>query len=103
ALADGRWAVVTNYGDQTAPGNTLSVIDLYDQSPHVVRTIDLGQSARPHGAVFVRAGTRMLVTRETAQTLLLVAFISGKVDTALATNGKVSHMVTAQRDGPRAW
>ena len=100
---DGRWAVVTNYGDQTTPGNTLSVIDLYDQSPHVVRTIDLGQYARPHGAVFVQSGTKMLVTSETAQKLLLVDFISGKVDTALATNGKGSHMVTAQRDGRRAW
>jgi DNA-binding beta-propeller fold protein YncE len=100
---DGRWAVVTNYGDQTAPGNTLSVIDLYDQTPHVVRTIDLGQYARPHGAVFVQSGTKLLVTSETSQKLLLVDFISGKVDTALATNGKGSHMVTAQRDGRRAW
>ena len=100
---DGRWAVVTNYGDQTAPGNTLSVIDLYDESPHVVRTIDLGQYARPHGAVFVQSGTKLLVTSETSQRLLLVDFISGRVDTAMATNGKGSHMVTAQRDGRRAW
>jgi hypothetical protein len=100
---DGRWAVVTNYGDQTAPGNTLSVIDLYDQSPHVVRTIDLGQYARPHGAVFVQSGTKLLVTSETSQKLLLVDFISGRVDTSMATNGKGSHMVTAQRDGRRAW
>jgi len=53
--------------------------------------------------VFVQSGTKMLVTSETAQKLLLVDFISGKVDTALATNGKGSHMVTAQRDGRRAW
>jgi DNA-binding beta-propeller fold protein YncE len=100
---DGRWAVVTNYGDQTAPGNTVSVIDLYDQSPHVVRTIDLGQYARPHGAVFVQQGTKLLVTSETSQKLLLIDFISGRVDTAMATNGKGSHMVSAQRDGRRAW
>ena len=100
---DGRWAVVTNYGDQTAPGNTLSVIDLFDQSPRVVRTIDLGQYARPHGAVFVQVGTKLLVTSETSQKLLVVDFVSGRVDTALATNGKGSHMVTAQRDGRRAW
>ena len=100
---DGRWAVVTNYGDQAAPGHTISVIDLYDQAPHVVRTIDLGQYARPHGAVFVQVGTKLLVTSETSQKLLVVDFVSGKVDTALATNGKGSHMVTAQRDGRRAW
>ena len=100
---EGRWAVVTNYGDQTKPGNTLSVIDLYDESPHVVRTIDLGEYARPHGAVFVQSGTKVLVTSETSQRLLLVDFISGRIDTAMATNGKGSHMVTAQRDGRRAW
>ena len=100
---DGRWAVVTNYGDQTAPGNTVSVIDLYDQSPHVVRTIDLGQYARPHGAVFVQSGTKILVTSESSQRLVLVDFISGRIDTAMATNGRGSHMVTAQRDGRRAW
>jgi DNA-binding beta-propeller fold protein YncE len=100
---DGRWAIVTNYGDQAAPGNTLSVIDLYDPTPRVVRTIDLGQYARPHGAVFVQSGTKLLVTSETSQKLLLVDFISGRVDTTLATNGKGSHMVAAQRDGRRAW
>ena len=100
---DGRWAVVTNYGDQTAPGNTLSVIDLYAETPRVVRTIDLGEYARPHGAVFVQSGTKLLVTSETSQRLLLVDFVSGRIDTAMATNGKGSHMVTAQRDGRRAW
>lgn len=99
---DGRWAVVTNYGTQTA-GNTLSVIDLSAESPAVVRTIDLGQYQRPHGVAFVQAGAKMLVTSETAQRLLLVDFVSGRIDTAMATNGRGSHMVTIQRDGRRAW
>src|SRR5688500_1844100 len=37
---DGRWAVVTNYGLQGVPGNTLSVIDLAAETPAVVRTLD---------------------------------------------------------------
>jgi YVTN family beta-propeller protein len=100
---DGRWAVVTNYGLQGAAGNTLSVIDLAAEAPSVVRTIDLGQYQRPHGAAFVMSGTKLLVTSETAQRLLLVDFISGRIDTAMATNGRGSHMVTVQRDGRRAW
>jgi YVTN family beta-propeller protein len=100
---DGRWAVVTNYGTQAAAGNTLSVIDLAAESPSVVRTIDLGQYQRPHGAAFVQAGTKVLVTSETSQRLLLLDFISGRIDTAMATNGRGSHMVTVQRDGRRAW
>jgi len=100
---DGRWAVVTNYGVQGTAGNTLSVIDLAAESPSVVRTIDLGQYQRPHGATFVQAGTKLLVTSETSQRLLLLDFISGRIDTAMATNGRGSHMVTVQRDGRRAW
>lgn len=100
---DGRWAVVTNYGTQAAAGNTLSVIDLAAEAPSVVRTIDLGQYQRPHGAAFVQGGTKVLVTSEAAQRLLLVDFISGRIDTAMATNARGSHMVTVQRDGRRAW
>jgi YVTN family beta-propeller protein len=100
---DGRWAVVTNYGDRTVEGRTLSVIDLAAETPAVVRTIDLGQYHRPHGAAFVSAGTKLLVTSETSQRLLLVDFVSGRVDTAMASNGKGTHMVTVQRDGRRAW
>ena len=100
---DGRWAVVTNYGVQGTAGNTLSVIDLAAETPSVVRTIDLGQYQRPHGAAFVQSGMKLLVTSETSQRLLLVDFISGRIDTAMVTNGRGSHMVTVQRDGRRAW
>ena len=100
---DGRWAVVTNYGLQGAAGNTLSVIDLAAEAPSVVRTIDLGIYQRPHGAAFVRSGTKLLVTSETSQRLLLIDFVSGRIDTAMATNARGSHMVTVQRDGRRAW
>src|SRR5215207_1453385 len=100
---DGRWAVVTNYGDQGTAGNTLSVIDLAAEAPSVVRTIDLGQYTRPHGAAFVQGGSKLLVTSETTQRLVMVDFISGRIDTAMATNGRGSHMVAVQRDGRRAW
>jgi DNA-binding beta-propeller fold protein YncE len=100
---DGRWAVVTNYGNRDVQGNTLSVIDLAAPTPAVVRTIDLGEYHRPHGAAFVASGTKLLVTSESSQRLVMVDFASGRVDTALATNGRGSHMLTTQRDGRRAW
>lgn len=100
---DGRWAVVTNYGNQTVVGNTLSVIDLAAETPAVVRTIDLGEYRRPHGAAFVQAGAKLVVTSESSQRLVLVDFVTGRVDTAMATNARGSHMVTVQRDGRRAW
>jgi YVTN family beta-propeller protein len=100
---DGRWAVVTNYGDRTTPGNTLSVIDLSAATPMVARTIDLGEYRRPHGVTFVGIGDKLVVTSEASQRLLIVDFSSGRVDTALTTNGRGSHMVAARRDGRRAW
>src|SRR5690349_16103477 len=64
---DGRWAVVTNYGDRTTQGNTLSVIDLTAATPMVARTIDLGEYHRPHGIAFVGIGDKLVVTSETSQ------------------------------------
>ncbi len=100
---DGRWAVVTNYGNREVNGNTLSVIDLAAATPTVVRTIDLGEYHRPHGAAFIQEGRKLVVTSETSQRLVIVDFFSGKVDTALATNARGSHMVAVRRDGKRAW
>lgn len=100
---DGRWAVVTNYGDRSTLGNTLSVIDLGAPTPVVARTIDLGEYHRPHGIAFIGDGSKLAVTSETQQRLVIVDFASGRVDTALATNGRGSHMVAVRRDGRRAW
>jgi DNA-binding beta-propeller fold protein YncE len=100
---DGRWAVVSIYGDRTTPGNTISVIDLAATTPIVSRTIELGQYSRPHGVAFVLGGAKLAVTSEAMQRLVIVDFASGRVDTALATNGRGSHMVAVRRDGRRAW
>ena len=100
---DGRWAVVTVYGDRTSIGNTLAVIDLAAPTPVVARTIDLGEYKRPHGAAFIQDGAKLVVTSEQSQRLVIVDFASGKVDTALATNARGSHMVAVRRDGKRAW
>jgi len=100
---DGRWAVVTNYGNKDVVGNTLSVIDLSAPTLSVTRTIDLGEYHRPHGAAFIQDGRKLVVTSETSQKLVIVDFPSGKVDTALATNARGSHMIAVRRDGKRGW
>jgi len=100
---DGRWAVLTIYGDRTTRGNSLAVIDLAAPTLTLTRTIDLGQYARPHGAAFAVNGTKLLVTSEATHRLVVVDFASGRVDTALATNGRGAHMVATRRDARRAW
>ena len=100
---DGRWAVVTIYGNRESVGNSLAVIDLAAPTPVVTRRIDLGEYRRPHGAAFIQDGRKLVVTSEATQRLVIVDFASGKVDTALATNARGSHMVAVRRDGKRAW
>jgi YVTN family beta-propeller protein len=97
---DGRRALVTNYGDQGAPGNTLTLIDV--ASAKVVKTIDLGEHRRPHGVAYLESG-RALVTSEASRALLVVDVEAGTVLKAIPTDQDVSHMVAASRDGRRAF
>ena len=98
---DGRIAVVTNYGDREATGNTLSVYDVLDGT--LVRTIDLGEHTRPHGLWWMGDTDRVLVTTEGNRTLLVVDAVRGEVVRALNTEQDISHMVAATPDLTRAF
>ena len=98
---DGRTAVVTDYGTQQTPGRTLTVLDL--AARRVVRTIDLGEYRRPHGAAWLPDGRRVAVTAETNRALLVVDVAAGRVEAAIPTEQAGSHMVVVSRDGRRAY
>jgi len=101
---DGRWAVVSNYGPLNAPGHTLTVIDLAQKVPSVVRTIDLGSDHhRPHGSSFLPGDTTMLVTVEKAPAALVVDVRRGTVVAAIPTHGRGTHMLALTADGHRAY
>ena len=98
---DGRWGVVTIYGDRT-PGNRLAIIDLANKS--LARHIELGDFTRPHGAVFVAGSDSLLaVTSEATQRLLLVDIVAGTVLADIPTQAGGSHMVGVTADGTRAY
>lgn len=97
--ADGRTAVVANYGDHR-PGTTLTVIDLAE--PAVLRTIDLDDNPRPHGILFLDP-SRVLVTTEDSQKLLIVEIDEGEIEAALETGGRVGHMVATTPDRGQAF
>ncbi len=97
---DGRWAVVTNYGDRT-PGSSLSLIDLRTRT--VARTLPLGEYRRPHGVAFLPGDRQLVVTSEANQAVLLVDLSSGAVETAIPTGQRASHMVALSADGRRAY
>lgn len=97
--ADGRLAVVADYGAQT-PGHTLTVVDV--PAAKVLRTVDLGELRRPHGVAFVDA-TTVAVTTEAAKALTLVDVEAGKVLGHVGTGQEVSHMVALPAAGGRAY
>lgn len=99
--ADGRYAVITNYGDRSGPGNSLTILDLVAVT--VATTIDLGMYQRPHGVAVLPSRDVALVTSEVAQVVLLVDLETGEVQSAIPTNGRASHMLAMTGAGDRVY
>lgn len=97
--ANGRTAVVTDYGTGASP--TLTVIDV--PGKRVVRTISLGQYTAPHGIVYLPGDSLVAVTSERTQNVVIVAVASGEIRKAIPTQHPGSHMVAVTADGRRAW
>lgn len=97
---DGKMAVISNYGTQSQPGNTLTVIDIPGNK--VLRTIDLGANRRPHGLAWLE-GNQVAVTTEDSQSLLIVDVDSGKVLHTIGTGASISHMVAVAPKHQRAF
>lgn len=97
---DGRLALVSNYGTRSAPGSTLTLIDV--PLARVVRTISLGEHKRPHGVKWLD-GHRAVVTSEESKALLVVDVDAGRVTSAIPTGQEVSHMVALAPDRTRAF
>lgn len=101
ASPDGRTVVVTNYNKQGAgQQKTLSVIAL--PAGEVVKTIDLGEYRAPHDVRWVDA-SRVVVTSEANQALLLVNVTSGAVERVFRTEAGVSHMLALSTDRTRLY
>ncbi|MGD9905034.1 MAG: YncE family protein [Vicinamibacterales bacterium] len=101
ASPDGRTVVVTNYNK---PGvgqqKTLSVLAL--PSGDTVRTIDLGEYRAPHDVRWVD-DTRVVVTSEANQALLLVNVTTGAIERVFRTEAGVSHMLALSTDRTRLY
>lgn len=83
-------AVVANYGDRSAAGSTLTVLDL--RAARVEKTIELPAGSRPHGVAWID-GSRVAVTAEGTASLLVVDVPKGAVAASVGTGAEVSHMV----------
>ena len=94
ASSDGRLAFVSNYGTGTAPGHTLSVIDLAAQKE--VHRVDLAPLSRPHGLDFT-AG-KLYFTCEANKVVGRYDPASNLVDWILGTGQNTTHMVRLSAD-----
>jgi YVTN family beta-propeller protein len=98
---DGRRVLVTNYNRQGAgPQKTLSLIAL--PSGDTLKTIDLGEYRAPHDVRWVD-GSRVVVTAEASQALLLVNVESGAIERVFKTEAGVSHMLALSTDRARLY
>jgi YVTN family beta-propeller protein len=101
ASPDGRSVVVTNYNKQgVGQQKTLSVLAL--PSGDTIKTIDLGEYRAPHDVRWVDA-TRVVVTSEANQALLVVNITSGTIERVFRTEAGVSHMLALSTDRTRLY
>ena len=101
ASPDGRRVLVTNYNKQgVGPQKTLSLLAL--PSGDTLKTIDLGEYRAPHDVRWVD-GSRVVVTSEANQALLVVNVESGAIERVFETGNRLSHMLALSRDHRRLY
>jgi len=101
ASPDGRSLLVTNYNKRgVGQQKTLSLIAL--PSGDTLKTIDLGEYRAPHDVRWVDA-TRVVVTAEGSQALLLVNVENGAIERVFKTNLALSHMLALTADRSRLY
>lgn len=92
--SDGKYAFASNYGTGTAPGHTISMIDL--AAGKELRRIDVSPLARPHGLAF--AGGRLYFTAEANKTVARYDPAADRVDWKFETGQNTTHMVLVSKD-----
>lgn len=96
--ADGKLAVVANYGAQQ-PGNSLSIIDL--TSMKETKRVDLGALLRPHGIQQVDG--KFYITSETSRNVLRYDPAADRIDWLMGTGASISHMLVVAPGGKKVY
>lgn len=94
ATADGKLAVVSNYGSGPAPGHTLSVIDIASRKE--LHRVDVAPLSRPHG-LFVSEG-KVYFTAEGSKAIARYDPVANRVDWLVGTGQDGTHMVYVTKD-----
>ncbi len=98
--ADGKFAVVSNYGRETS-GNTLSVLDMATGKP--TRSIDLGEHSAPHGLKLMPGDRTALVTTEGSASVVIVDLVKGRIERVIEVGTGTGHLVALSADARFAY
>jgi YVTN family beta-propeller protein len=93
--ADGKSAIVANYGDKN-PSNSLSVIDLATRTE---KRVDLGALRRPHG--IAQKNGKVYFTSELAKVIATYDPSANTVDWILGIGQNLTHMLVLSKDGKK--
>ncbi|HUQ84240.1 MAG TPA: hypothetical protein VM076_24020 [Gemmatimonadaceae bacterium] len=97
--SDGRWGVMSDFGDRTKglfQGNRLAVIDM--SARRLAHVVNLGPNRGAHGVVFVPGTTRALVTTQSSRTVVEVDVEKGAVLGTIDTRADGSHLLVVAPD-----
>jgi YVTN family beta-propeller protein len=97
---NGHFALVSNYGRRGSTGHSLTLIDI--TSARAMKTIDLGEFRAPHGVEWLN-NEQAAVTVEGNRALVVVDVNEGTVVKSIDTDQNVSHMVSVDVGGKRAY
>jgi YVTN family beta-propeller protein len=92
--SDGKYAFASNYGTGSAPGHTISMIDVAAQKE--LRRVDVAPLSRPHGLDF--AGGKLYFTAEGSKSIARYDPAADKIDWQFPTGQATTHMVLVTRD-----
>jgi YVTN family beta-propeller protein len=96
---DGKLAIVSNYGDQATPGNTLSIIDI--DAAKELRRGSVAPLMRPHGLAV--SGGNVWFTAEANQVVGRFNIAENAVDRVVGTAQKLSHMIVVDRKSEKLY
>jgi YVTN family beta-propeller protein len=91
---DGKYAFASNYGTGSAPGHTISMIDLAARKE--LRRIDVAPLSRPHGLAF--AGGKLYFTAEANKKVARYDPAADRIDWEFETGQSATHMVMVSKD-----
>ncbi|WP_406683474.1 beta-propeller fold lactonase family protein [Seonamhaeicola sp. MEBiC1930] len=91
SLTNPNRIIVTNYGSSDVEGKSITVIN--SDNNNIVNTIELGDSARPHGIIQFPDSKKVGVVTDIGNDLSVINIDSGELEKQISTQQDFSHLL----------